>query len=79
MQKKERCRLDGFALGRQTVLKSSVWIEMKKQKGTMKQTQGSERWSDGGRNCKATSFPLCRDEAAAGGRGEGDGIPSRVL
>lgn len=45
----------------------------------MKQAQGSERWSDGGRNRKATSFPLCRGEAAVGGRGKGDGIPSRVL
>lgn len=45
----------------------------------MKETQGNERWSDGGRNCRVTSFPLCRDEAAVGARGKGDGIPSQVL
>jgi len=42
-------------------------------KGALKQTQGSERWSGGGRSCKAAGFPL---------RGAGEkrgGIPRPVL
>lgn len=69
--KKEQHSLVGFALGANCSEKFCVDRDEKAEgKGTMKRSQGSGRWSDGGRNCRAASFPLHRGGAVVGGREE---------